>query len=212
MRIWWPWRWRTTYQTVLVAGPPATAGDLLTAEQRGNVTAAHRMLLEQLAPGTHGSWSERALWSCLNRLRSGTGAGAEIRVENAWTDGPDAFCIVCNPPYQPTERVGLRRHVHDDDPADHEPDVGPHYAAFLSPIHADVGSDGEWDPVLFGQAVADYDIGEPLGHANDLLRADSSGVGWWGALFSLNCPINRSREVPENGSYRVLRCGSCQLM
>lgn len=180
----WSWRWRSTYETVVDAGPTPTADELLTAEQRGNVTAVHRMLLEQLVPGPEATWSAKALWSCLDYLRLGTCAGAEVRVEHAWTDGTDAFCVVYNPPYQPAERVGLRRQIHDTDPEDYEPDVGAGYGAFLSPMAAGVGLDGEWNPVEFGQEVAGYDIGEPLGKAYDSLRRDSSGVGWWGALQS----------------------------
>lgn len=126
--------WRTTWKTVPQAVPAPTDGDLLSAEQRGNVTSAHRKLLEQLVPQPGATWAAQALWSCLDCLRLGTAAGAEVRVEQAWTDGPDAFCIVYTPPYQPAERVGLRRQIHDTDPAKYESAVGPAYAALLSPI------------------------------------------------------------------------------
>lgn len=184
MRQQWPWTWRTTWNTVLQAVPAPTDGDLLSAEQRGNVTSAHRKLLEQLVPQPGATWAAQALWSCLDCLRLGTAAGAEVRVEQAWTDGPDAFCIVYTPPYQPAERVGLRRQIHDTDPAKYETAVGPAYAALLSPMFAVAGPDGEWDPVEFGQVVAAYDIGEPLGNAYYMLRRDGAGVGWWGALLS----------------------------
>ena len=184
MRQRWPWKWRTTWHTVIETGPAETSSDLLSAEQRGNVTSAHRQLLAELIPQPGATWAAQALWSCLNDLRLGTAAGAEVRVEQAWTDGPDAFCIVYTPPYQPAERVGLRRQIHDTAPAKYEPAVGPGYAALVSPMLADEGPDGGWEPVEFGQVVAAYDIGEPLGNAYYMLRRDDAGVGWWGALQS----------------------------
>lgn len=181
MRRPWPLRWRTTYETVVTAAAHEP-GEMLTAEQRGNVTPAHRHLLESLVPKADASWSEQALWSCLNNLRLGTHAGAEVRVEHAWTDGPYAFCVVYTPPYQPEQRVGLRRQENDTDDDESEPGAAPGHSALLSPMFAEVGADGRWDPIGFGRVVAEFDIGEPLGSANYLLRTDDSGVGWWGAL------------------------------
>lgn len=111
-------------------------------------------MLEAVVPEPDAPWSNRALWACMDFLRLGTGATAEVRVEWAWTDGARAFCIVYNPPYQPGKRVGLRRQIHDTDPDDYEPDIGPRYAALLAPMFADVGADGEWDPIGFGRIVA----------------------------------------------------------
>ncbi len=186
MRNPWPWRrWHDSYQTLVAADDaPGSAADHLTTRKPGTVTAAHEELLRTLATLPDAPWSSRALWSCLDQLRSAIIAGSEVRVEQAWTDGPMAFCIVYNPPYQSGNRVGLRRQINDTDPADYEPNIGAHYAAFLSPIWADVGPDSEWDPIGFGQIVAGFDIDEPLGNANDALQTDSEGIGWWGALQS----------------------------
>lgn len=38
------------------------------------------------------------------------------------------------------------------------------------------------DPESFGQDVADFDIGEPLGTVAKSLRRDDHGVSWWGEL------------------------------
>jgi hypothetical protein len=39
-------------------------------------------------------------------------------------------------------------------------------------------------PEEFGQEVADFNIGEPLGAYLDILDFDADGVGWWGHIPS----------------------------
>jgi len=38
------------------------------------------------------------------------------------------------------------------------------------------------DPRSFGQEIADFSIGEPLGTVIERLRPDPLGVHWWGDL------------------------------
>lgn len=103
-----------------------------------------------------------------------------MRVHDAWTDGPAAFCIVYAPPYQPDDRVGLRRHVDDPNVLS---DVGRGSELFQR--HGDKCPESAGttpDPITFGSAVAKFDIGEPLGTYNDLLQRDRRGIGWWGSI------------------------------
>ena len=37
-------------------------------------------------------------------------------------------------------------------------------------------------PEEFGQEVADFNIGEPLGAYGDILDVDADGPGWWGHI------------------------------
>jgi hypothetical protein len=54
-----------------------------------------------------------ALGSCLEHLRISTRTEAhEATVHDAWTDGPDAFCVVYRNPYF-DGLIGIRRHVDD---------------------------------------------------------------------------------------------------
>ncbi len=180
MRRHWPWSWRPTVSTVLTAGPHV---ELLSAQERGNVTATHRRLVESLAPEVGSPWSVWALWACLEELRHSTiTAAAEIRVHDAWTDGSDGFCVVYTPPFDPDRLVGLRRWQGDTDV---HMLYGLHANLYLdramSPAYQP-GPDNIPDPVAFGVAVAAFDIGEPLGNDVYLLRAAQDGVGWWGSL------------------------------
>jgi hypothetical protein len=143
----------------------------LSAEQRGNVTAAHRQVLAELAAGPRSTWSQQALWACLDRLRTGTWTMTpEVRVERAWTDGPEAFCVVYTL-HGPDLWIGIRLRRGDSDSEENEPgsDVDNHDLGFL-------------DPDWFGQDVADFSIGEPLGTVLQTLRTDEQGVNWWGSL------------------------------
>ena len=151
-----------------------------TAEQRGNVTDAHRSLLERFASDPDAKWSTRAVWACLEELRhSTTTEAAEVRVFDAWTDSPDAFCVVYSPPFQPDEHVGLRRERDD-------PEVPVSYGLgsglFRSHGGNQIDDSEPADPIAFGVVVAVFDIGEPLGNYYDSLRRDAAGVGWWGSF------------------------------
>ncbi|MEJ7649243.1 MAG: hypothetical protein WKF57_09445 [Nakamurella sp.] len=183
-----PWLRRSRiYRTVTAA--PAEAEPRLTAEERGQVTATHRDLLGQLASGPDSLWSTRALWACLEELRESViTEAAEVRVSDAWTDGPAAFCVVYCPPFQPEERVGLRRHQDDSEV---QIVYGLGSSLFQSHGTDQVDERGHADLIAFGVAVAAFDIGEPLGNYADTLLRDSNGVGWWGSVDSVPPQPNR---------------------
>jgi hypothetical protein len=167
----WP-RLGRTYTVVRIEGSADADFDDRNAEERGNVTARHRGLLDELA--TDETWSAQALQACLDLLRTSTvTAASEVRVEDAWTDGPEAFCVLYRPPYAPQQRVALRREARDVDETEYRP-------GGLSPGTEDLGPGPVPDPVAFGHTVAEFDIGEPLG--NTPLRHDAAGVLWWGTL------------------------------
>jgi hypothetical protein len=122
------------------------------------------------------SWSALALRSCLEHLAVSTVTeGRLVSVEWSWTDGPDAFCVVYRPPFDSQRRVGLRRYRLD------AIESGKYELGDMVPSY-DVGSPLDPDPVWFGRAVADFDIGEPMGNLINVLRVDDEGVGWWGSL------------------------------
>ena len=170
------------HYTVLSAAADTDTGSRLTEEERGNVTPAHREVLKRLALASEKPWSGEALWACLEELRHSTiTEAAEVRIEQAWIDGSEAFCIIYTPPYQPEELVGLRRHA----AADVIIDYGLGSTLYLQRVEAtgtDSLSGGVPNPIAFGVAVAAFDIGEPLGAMAELLRTDDQGVGWWGSL------------------------------
>jgi hypothetical protein len=128
------------------------------------------------------AWSDRALSACAERLRTSTVTSAhEVGVVSAWTDGPDAFCIVYRNPYF-DGLIGLRR------------DSADAYAAIAKEPWRrgqmtsgyDMGDAGVLngqlpDPFWFGWNVADFDIGEPhVPQPEDLI--DARGVHWHGNL------------------------------
>jgi hypothetical protein len=135
--------WRRRVSVRIESAEPDSI-DELSAEQRGNVTPAHRKQLAELSlsPDPAG---RPALRACLEQLRTSTiTAAPEVRVEQAWTDGPEAFCVIYSPPYGPDMRVGIRRHINDDDYEEYE-------LGSMSPGY-DLG-DGDYpDPVAFGEA------------------------------------------------------------
>jgi hypothetical protein len=150
-----------------------------SAEQRGNITNTHRELLGKLSPDPGAGWSTRALWACLEELRhSVITEAAEVRVEWAWTDGPTAFCVVYRPPYQPGDRVGLRRQADDGVVLEY----GTSSVLYLERASGEADVDGLANPIAFGVAVAAFDVGEPLGTSFNELRFDDEGVGWWGSI------------------------------
>jgi hypothetical protein len=123
------------------------------------------------------AWSDIALRACLDRLAVSTVTEARhITVERAWVDGKDAFCVVYRPPFDSNRTVGLRRQRSDADIPDGEWKLGN-----MSPLPY-IEDPGNPEAVTFGETVADFDIGEPMGNTVDILRADDDGVGWWGTL------------------------------
>jgi len=104
-------------------------------------------------------WSEIALASCLDSLRSGRVTETHtVRVIDSWAEDGIAICVVYEYPYFDGV-LGIRRTFDEDmngDPAD--------------------------DPEQFGRDVASFDIGEPLGRVVERLRHDVRGVSWWGDL------------------------------
>jgi hypothetical protein len=60
----------------------------------------------------------------------------------------------------------------------------------------DLGDGDCPDPDAFGESVADFDIGEPLGNVITILRTDRRGVNWWG---SLSDELPAHRTDPPNG-------------
>lgn len=177
-------RWfrpRVRYSTRLTE-PGADADRRLNSVDRGNVTPAHRELVTRLGAVPDPSWSTLALWACLQELQGSViTAASEVRVEQGWVDGPDAFCIIYTPPYEPGHRVGLRHHASDDVETYfygltsvlylQHIKVAPHKAPLLDEVP---------HPVAFGVAVAAFEIGDP--GTLDPLREDEDGVHWWGTL------------------------------
>lgn len=118
--------------------------------------------------------AQHALFACLEHLRTSsvTQAG-QVAVLDAWVDGPDAFCVVYQPPYQDGE-VGIRRSA--DDAATPTQQYRP---GDLTDGY-DLGDSEVPDPVAFGWNVADFDIGEP--GTGPLRHDEDSGTSWWGSL------------------------------
>jgi len=172
--------WHTSY--VSFVSPTGVEPERRSAAEQGTVTAVHRGLIDRLAPTEDSTWSERALWGCLDELAASTlTEAAEIRVQQAWPDGPYAFCVIYTQPWFPMT-LGLRRHFGDHGDQFHPLGIvwNPWDYSF---------SDDPTEPVSFGRLVADFDIGEPgpagigrpeYGQSN--LRFDDHGVGWWGVL------------------------------
>lgn len=102
-------------------------------------------------------WSSQALRACLARLSTSRLVSIPVHVEDAWTEGPEVFCVVYRYP-RSVQLIGARFIQPRDFPA----------------------SDPFNDPEFFGAHVADFSIGEPLGSLADTLREDSTGVMWWG--------------------------------
>lgn len=149
------------------------AGQASSAPRR--FTEAHAYLLRTLSPGPGAAWSTTALWSCLDHLRVSTVTlAAAVSIEEAWTDGPEAFCVVYHPPMDEQRMVGLRRQRRD------ATEPGEWRIGDLTTWGYELGADV--DPLVFGWNVADFDVGEPLGYVVNLLRTDDTGIQWWGTL------------------------------
>jgi hypothetical protein len=140
------------------------------------LTERHAQLLTELRAEVSEEWSASALVACLEHLRtSSITEGGHVAVLDAWVDGPDAFCIVYQPPYE-TRSVGLRRTAADRASAtDQQSRPSQMTEAY------DMGNGASPDPIAFGWNVADFDIGEPGTHGSSRYE-DQSGVAWWGSL------------------------------
>ncbi len=164
------------------AGSGADSGRLRNSFDRDNVTPAHRELLIRLGAAQNPSWSALALLACLEELQySVITEAVEVQVEHGWVDGPDAFCIIYTPPYEPGHRVGLRRQASDDVQEYAYGLTSVLYLEHIKMAPHDAPLPGEIPhPVAFGVAVAAFEISEP--GTPDPLREDEGGVGWWGTL------------------------------
>lgn len=119
------------------------------------------------------AWLRAALYACVTGLSQSCTEGETVEVLAAWIDDDDCLCVIYQYPVFDGV-LGIRRETDTDMYG--EPPV---------------------DPMQFGQDIADFDIGEPLGTVADHLRQDAHGVHWWGSLDA-ELPI-----LPE--SERLLR-------
>jgi hypothetical protein len=134
------------------------------------VISRHDQLLKELKTGAEASWSTLALRACLEKVRDGL-LTEQVAVLDAWTDGADAFCVVYTPPWGPTDLVGLRRTKADA--TEDSCGLGDYYN--LVDRH-------EPDPIAYGKAVADFNLGEPLGSHTEELMYGADKFPWWGHL------------------------------
>jgi hypothetical protein len=149
----------------------------------------HAELIAELEAAASTEWGPRALLACLKRLRDGGPAEAHrVFVHEAWARD-DAFQVVYDSPEG--LHVGLIRErgttIDRLDPAD-----------------------AEISPEEFGQEVADFNIGEPLGAYAEILDVDSQGLGWWGHLPLPTRSRRRGRRVTRSQvKTGVLLDGDC---
>jgi hypothetical protein len=128
------------------------------------VTPEHALLINELEASTHRTWGEVALLACLVKLRDGGPTEYKIVEVRRATPVEDGFDIVYLSPWGPevglTARLGQMQYF-----------GGVYQEAY------------DRDPTAqeFGQEVADFFVGEPLGHYASVLDFDDSGLGWWGA-------------------------------
>jgi hypothetical protein len=169
----WAWRLWPGKETFAVLGP--VAGPLPWEGPR-RFTEQHACLLSELQSEARADWSRTALIACLEHLRTSRFAEAgQVAVLDAWVDGPDAFCVVYQSPYQAGD-VGIRRTA--DDAASPR---NQKYRPRERTRYCDMGSAEIPDPVAFGWTVADLDIGDP-GTEGPLRHDKESGTTWWGSL------------------------------
>jgi hypothetical protein len=159
------------------------------------VASQHLELLDRLGSRGVNTWAERALWATLEGVRDGP-LIENIAVTEAWTDGPDAFCLLYTAPYGlPCPIVGIRRECGDTDwdVTRFLDDLSPRVAAGLMRTSAEDRAGllrTSDDPIEFGGRLAEY-ISEPLGVFGKHLRFSIDGVGWWGTL-DVNLPTQPS--------------------
>ena len=126
-------------------------------------SARHRELIGALAATASEEWGPRALLACLRKLRDGGPTEAALGVvHDAWAT-PDEFRVIYDSPWGP--RVGIIRN------------------RWTTVDHLDVyTTEDVATPEEFGQEVADFNIGEPMGRYLDILEIDADGLGWWGHI------------------------------
>jgi hypothetical protein len=140
-------------------------------------------------------WSVTALLACLQRLQTSTVTETWcVAVEDAWVDGPDAFCVVYRPPFDYERTVGVRRRRQD------AIEPGEWRLGDMTTWGYEIAPDGPVDPTMFAWNVADFDIGEPLGFVATVLRFDRQGVGWWGNLDTDTDLPRRPVRPPRSAS------------
>jgi hypothetical protein len=167
--------WRRSY-TVFATDPPP-----MVADRPRTFTQQHQALLTTLGPVNDEPWSQAAVRACLEHLGiSTTTEAADVAVEDAWLDGPTAFCVVYRVPFF-DGLAGLRR-----DASDARPSIeGDSWDRTMMTSGYDMADqsvlDGQLpDPVGFGWNVADFDIGEPHDLPDGGL--DELGIHWGGNL------------------------------
>jgi hypothetical protein len=127
-----------------------------------------RKLLNELNEISEPTWAQRALKSCLQTIEDSGELSAThsylVKIEDAWCGPGDQISIVYTPPWG-AEAVGLRRTIDTSALGTYADYFGPEY-----PFSAE----------SFGESVATWDLGEPLGTYADGMWHDSAGVRWWG--------------------------------
>ena len=127
-------------------------------------TTRHHQLMRELDAIVQKSWSEEALSFCLSRLIVGSlTEGKYVDVIDAWVGPGDQISVVYIAPWG-SETIGLRRHRET-----------PARTTYPDSVSIDGVS-----ARVFGESVADWDIGEPIGPSDDRWWHDSQGVAWWG--------------------------------
>jgi len=103
-------------------------------------------------------WLHAALYASVTGLSHSCTLGETVEVLAAWIDDDACLCFVYQYPSF-DDVLGLR-------------------------CDTETGMYGEapTDPASFGQDIADFSIGEPLGTVADHLRQDAHDVSWWGTL------------------------------
>jgi hypothetical protein len=163
------WRWRYPRRERVVFVPPSEYWLEFLNDRPRKFSESHARLLEELRSAQGEQWSRTALLACLEHLAvSWTTEAWSVDVENAWTEGRWTFCVIYQYKYF-AGRLGLRSTALDLS----------HPGRFKNMSGDDLPNAP--DPVRFGEDVADFDIGEPLGTVADHLRTSSDGVNWWGA-------------------------------
>lgn len=112
-----------------------------------------------------------ALYASVTGLTHSCTMGETVEMLAAWTDDEECLCFVYQ--YPAFDGVlGLR-----------------------CDTQTDMYGEAPTDPGDFGQDVADFDIGEPLGTVVDVLRQDPQGVWWWGTLGTELPPLPESTRL-----------------
>jgi hypothetical protein len=177
--------WRTETRAELRFGKPSDADIAQVADERSHrtFTTTHASLLHDLRTARSAVWSDRALLACLEKLQTSQVSEAWcVAVEDAWAEGPDTLCVVYKAAHAGPSLVGLRRTRADALTSSATDQYVP--GDFVDVGLYELGDPGDPDPTAFGQTIAEFDIGEPLGTVFDQLRADDDGTGWWGTLGS----------------------------